>query len=232
MERYTPEQRSEIVDLFYKNNCSFVSTLRNLRRIHGRHFSISRPTVRRFVDKFESKSSDPTKVPVRQRNARTKENIDLVAASVKENPNLSIPRRSQQLNLSQTTTWRILRNDLGLHAEHEAHQESDLDNLDKSHSSDASVDSINEGIEMKSQNKPCRSRERNDKETSETDETSSAQNQENTAPNPNSPPVALNQNSTSPRTAAPVSPDPSGRSSSPSEPLSPVSSYVSSSSES
>lgn len=230
MERYTPEQRSEIVDLFYKNNCSFVSTLRNLRRIHGRHFSISRPTVRRFVDKFESKTSDLTKVPVRQRNARTKENIDLVAASVKENPNLSIPRRSQQLNLSQTTTWRILRNDLGLHDEHEdeAHKESDLDNLDKSHSSDASV----EGIEMKSQNKPCRSKEMDDKERSETDETSSVQNQENTAPNPNSPPVALNQNSNSPLTAAPVSPDPSGRSSSPSEPLSPVSSYVSSSSES
>lgn len=37
-----------------------------------------------------------------------------VAASIRDNPNLSIPRRSQQLNLSQTTTWRILRKDLGL----------------------------------------------------------------------------------------------------------------------
>ena len=29
-------------------------------------------------------------------------------------PNLSIPRRAQQLRLSHNTTWRILRKDLGL----------------------------------------------------------------------------------------------------------------------
>nr|CAH7733497.1 unnamed protein product [Callosobruchus chinensis] len=32
-----------------------------------------------------------------------------------ENPRQSIPRRSQELGLSETTTWRILRQGLGLH---------------------------------------------------------------------------------------------------------------------
>ena len=31
-------------------------------------------------------------------------------------PNQSIPRRSQELCIAQTTLWRIMRKDLGLHA--------------------------------------------------------------------------------------------------------------------
>jgi len=54
-------------------------------------------------------------VPIRQRTSRSIENIAAVEASVAEDCNLSIPRCSQQLGLSQTTTWRILRKDLGLH---------------------------------------------------------------------------------------------------------------------
>lgn len=111
--------------------------------------------------------------------------------------------------------------------EYEAHQERVLAKLNKSHSSAALVNSINEGIKMQSQNRPNRSRKMNDNERSEANETSSAQNQENPAPNPN-PPAAVNQNSNPPSTAAPGSPVPSGRSSPPSQPPSPVSSNVSS----
>lgn len=112
--------------------------------------------------------------------------------------------------------------------EYEAHQERVLAKLNKSHSSAALVNSINEGIKMQSQNRPNRSRKMNDNERSEANETSSAQNQENPAPNPNPPPAAVNQNSNPPSTAAPGSPVPSGRSSPPSQPPSPVSSNVSS----
>jgi len=38
-----------------------------------------------------------------------------VRESVRENPRQSISRRSQELGLSATSTWRILRRDLGLH---------------------------------------------------------------------------------------------------------------------
>ena len=40
--------------------------------------------------------------------------LRLFGESVSEDPNLSIHRRAQQLRLSQSSTWRILRNDLSL----------------------------------------------------------------------------------------------------------------------
>ena len=53
---------------------------------------------------------------VRARPIRPDENIAAIRESVAENPKESIPRRSQQLGLTQTTTWRILRKDLALDA--------------------------------------------------------------------------------------------------------------------
>jgi len=54
-------------------------------------------------------------IPVRRRHARSAENIAAVRESVWENPKRSISRRSQELGLSATSTWRILHRDLGLH---------------------------------------------------------------------------------------------------------------------
>ncbi|XP_078038620.1 uncharacterized protein LOC144470903 [Augochlora pura] len=61
----------------------------------------------------DSVNDQPTLV--RQRKARSAENIAAVRESVQENPRQSIPRRAQELGLSQSSTWRILRLDLGLH---------------------------------------------------------------------------------------------------------------------
>ncbi len=69
-----------------------------------------------LVAKFESIGSinnQPTSI--RRRNARSAENIAAVRESVQENLRRSISRRSQELGLSVTSTWRILRRDLGLH---------------------------------------------------------------------------------------------------------------------
>jgi len=66
------------------------------------------------VVKFESTGSinnQPT--PVRRRNAKSAGNIAAVRESVQENPRRSISRRSQELGLSATSTWRILRRDFG-----------------------------------------------------------------------------------------------------------------------
>ena len=48
----------------------------------------------------------------RARRARTPANIASVADSVEKNPDLSIPRRSLALGISQTTLRRILRPEL------------------------------------------------------------------------------------------------------------------------
>ena len=54
--------------------------------------------------------------PKRRRIARNEEIIAAVSASIQNEPNQSIPRRSQELGIAKTTLWRIIRKDLGLHA--------------------------------------------------------------------------------------------------------------------
>ena len=51
---------------------------------------------------------------VRARQIQSDENIAAVRESVAENPKKSISRRSQQFELTQTRTWKILRNYLAL----------------------------------------------------------------------------------------------------------------------
>ncbi|KAJ8944806.1 hypothetical protein NQ318_013140 [Aromia moschata] len=71
-------------------------------------------TLQHLVAKFETTGSvNNLSTPVHQRNARSVENIAAVRVSVQENPRQSI--RAQELGLSQTSTQRILRWDLGLH---------------------------------------------------------------------------------------------------------------------
>ena len=53
--------------------------------------------------------------PVHHRFARSAENIAFLSDHVAEDPNVSIPRRSQELRLSYGTLWRILQLDLHLH---------------------------------------------------------------------------------------------------------------------
>lgn len=116
MASYTVEQHVQMIKLYYQNDCSLVQTLRALRPFYGRRGGPSKSTLQRLVAKFETTGSvnnQPT--PVRQRNARSTENVTAVRESIQENPRQSIPRRAQELGLSQTSTWRILRRDLGLH---------------------------------------------------------------------------------------------------------------------
>lgn len=116
MVKFTNEQRLEIIKNYYRNSESVVATLRALTPIFGRNNRPTRQAVRAIVDKFESKHSLlDVPMPVRQRTGRSTENIAAVSASVRNEPNQSIPRRSQELGISQTTLWRILRKDLGLH---------------------------------------------------------------------------------------------------------------------
>ena len=49
------------------------------------------------------------------RFARSAENVAFAGESVAEDPNVSIPRRTQELGLSYGTLWRILHSDLHLH---------------------------------------------------------------------------------------------------------------------
>ena len=95
---------------------SLASTLRALRPIFGGNNRPSRSTIERLVEKFESTCTvQNVPVSVIQGSARSVENIAAAEAAVEESPNVSLTRRSQALDISVTSLWRILRKDLGLH---------------------------------------------------------------------------------------------------------------------
>ena len=96
MERLTPQQRLQIVQLYYENERSVKSVYRALRPIYGVHNRPTERTIRHTIGKLENNLTllDDTR-PIRPRTART------------EDPEESIRRRSQQLGISYGTTWAI-----------------------------------------------------------------------------------------------------------------------------
>ena len=116
MDKYTIEQCVQIIKIYYQNNEPVRKTFRALREFYGRNNRPAESTIRRLVNKFQSSATlTDTIVPVRQRNAPSEANIAAVNESVNEKSNLSVPRRSEEFGISQTSTWRILRKDFGLH---------------------------------------------------------------------------------------------------------------------
>ena len=117
MERYTLQQRIEIIKIHYKNGENLAVTVRKTKAFLGRREAPCRTTIHKLMEKFEllGQVSD-VKNKTRARRSRTTENIAAVAQSVEENPGLSIPRRSLELGIPQTSLHRILHKDLGLKA--------------------------------------------------------------------------------------------------------------------
>ena len=117
MVKFTNQHRLEMIKNDYQNSESVVATCRALTPIFGRNNRPTRQAVRALVDKFETKFTLlNVPVPERRRIARSGEIIAAVSASIKNEPNQSILRRSQELGIAQTALWRIMQKDLGLHA--------------------------------------------------------------------------------------------------------------------
>ena len=94
-----------------------VATLRALTPIFSRNNRPTRQAVRAIMDRFVTKITLlDVLVPKRRRIARSEEIIAAASASIQNEPNQLIPRRSQKLGIAQTTLWRIVRKHLGLHA--------------------------------------------------------------------------------------------------------------------
>ena len=116
MASYTIEQHVQMIKLYYQNECSLVQTLGTLCPFYGRRCGTSKSTLQRLVAKFETAGSvNNQPIPIRQRNTRSAKNIAAVCESVQENQRQSNPRRAYALGISQTSTWQILHQNLGLH---------------------------------------------------------------------------------------------------------------------
>ena len=106
MVKFTNQQRLEIIKNYYRNSESVVATLRALTPIFGHNNRPTRQAVRAIVDKFETKFTLlDVPVPNRRRIVRSQEIIAAVSASIQNEPNQSIPRRSQEWGIAQTILW-------------------------------------------------------------------------------------------------------------------------------
>ena len=97
-----------------------------LRPFYGRHNRPTEQAIQAIVTNFQASFTlldinPPTHCtlldinpPTRIHRVRTEQNIAAVSASVVEDREMSIRRRSQQLGLYYSTTWKILRQDLGV----------------------------------------------------------------------------------------------------------------------
>ena len=115
MNRFTLEQRWIILEIYFQNKDNWAEIARKCRSKFGRSEAPTAPGIRKFINKVRE-TGFIVDAPTRQRarTLRTPENIDAVAASVRENPSTSTRHRSQELNISRTSLSRILRKDLGM----------------------------------------------------------------------------------------------------------------------
>lgn len=93
-----------------------MQTFRALREVFGPQNRPKPLIISRIVNHFEEHHTllDERKVTHRH-PVRTPETIQAVRRHVRANPNVSLRRRSQQLNVSVTSLQRILTVDLKLH---------------------------------------------------------------------------------------------------------------------
>ena len=104
MDRLTPKQRLQIVEIFYQNNGSVRQTYRALRPFYGVHNRPSERLIRITMDRFRTTFTLNDNVhPVRRRTVRTEEAVAALQESIEEDPNQSIRRRSQQIGLCPST---------------------------------------------------------------------------------------------------------------------------------
>ena len=109
-------QHIKIIKTYYKNGDSAIATYHALRGNYGLHNRPTTQTINKIVKKFKETGVVPNIGRLaHHRFARSAENIAIVSENVAEDPNVLIPRRSQELGLSYGTLWRTLHLDLHLH---------------------------------------------------------------------------------------------------------------------
>ena len=100
MNRLTPEQRLQIVKIYFQNQCFVKNVFRALWTFYGVHNRPTERTIRETINKlWSSFTLLDLHPPTRVRRSRSNVNIAAVTKSVREDRNQSIRRRSQALGL-------------------------------------------------------------------------------------------------------------------------------------
>lgn len=113
MASLTAQQRVEVIKQFYLNKGSIVATIRKLRHFFGQHHVPKRSIIYHVIENFEKRYTLGEVPRVgRPRSVRTTSHIEAVRVSVGESPGTSVRRRAQELNVSKTSLWKMMRKDL------------------------------------------------------------------------------------------------------------------------
>lgn len=113
--KLTPQQRYQIVEIYFSNGKSVRQTYRALRNIYGKHARPSETTIHQTIEKLRTTFTLLDAKPTgRQKSVRSAETIAAVKENLTEAPNLSIRQRAQQLGISPSTVRKILCEDLGI----------------------------------------------------------------------------------------------------------------------
>lgn len=117
MEKLTPQQRYQIVEIYFTNGKSVKRTYQALADINGIDCRPSEKTIRHTIKKLRTTYTLLDAKPIlRQKTVRSDDNIAAVRESLSESPNLSIRQRAQHLGISPSTIRKILCEDLGINA--------------------------------------------------------------------------------------------------------------------
>lgn len=115
MNKLTPQQRYQIVEIYFSNGKSVRRTYRALRAIYGKDHRPSETAIYNTIEKLRTTFTLLDAKPLqRQKTVRSDGNIAVVKASLADSPNLSIRQRAQYLGISPSTIRKILCEDLGI----------------------------------------------------------------------------------------------------------------------
>ena len=113
---YTVEQKVKLCNLYILTQ-SVKQTQRDFCKSEGLHLrkAPNKITIHRIVNKFRKEGSVHNQKHGRKVHKRTPENVQKVSDSVQRSPKKSCRKRCQNVKLSCTTTWRIMRENLKLY---------------------------------------------------------------------------------------------------------------------
>ena len=119
MEQWTAQHRAFVVEAYFKNDDSTVTS----QRLFRTHFNVPRHgcvpccyTIKEWVQGFrENASVLKRRLPGRIPTARTPGNVDKLRMAIVKSPRRSVRRHSAAIGLSDRSVRRILHKDLNFH---------------------------------------------------------------------------------------------------------------------
>ncbi|EZA51591.1 hypothetical protein X777_09599 [Ooceraea biroi] len=118
MSNLTTEEKIYLVECFFSRGKVYSNAYRGFRTKYGTHKVKSENTLKRIIDNFMQYGTIQDRrhdLPGPSVSVAAEENIEDIKKYFEENPNSSIRKAAQALEISKTTLHRILKHFLKMH---------------------------------------------------------------------------------------------------------------------